>query len=311
MSFLSTKQKKREEEQRYKHDSINSVAKDFEAKHNIESYTEEQIRNTLTPSGHMKINPIISINDCDYNYPILINQKTGETANIPTYFGYMYAEARQRSYNLKNKQGLEYTILENEDITDKEKIDILYSNMENMDAAIMSILSEDLCSILSSTTCAIEEKIMNFLEQNCINSMAETSIHCPNSFELKGLFSYRYPNKNIDPMKITAASFFDFIVNRKMQIMCNYCDDVYMFLRSVVYNPRLQGLENSFDTRDTLYATLCGLIYDDLRCLDDMLAAAITQHCLRLDNNKNAALEIKDNFEDGKDQCSKITCNKF
>ena len=258
-----------------------------------EKYGEGNANEIFAPHGHHKINPIISINDANTNYPILINQQTGEAANNKTYYCEMLDNVRFRINGLKNHYGLEYEVVSSDDLPADQRTDLLMSNIEAVDATLTMVMGDEIATAIHSVACNIEEKIMSFLENLGLEGYTPKSIPVPSCMDITKMFSWGYPNRSMDPCRINSATYYDFTENRRLQIMNNFCAIVYEFIRSVAYDPTMD-VGDHFDTRDTLYATLCCGVYNDLSCLDDTLIALITVHCIRFNNHQTPAKEAYD-----------------
>jgi hypothetical protein len=250
---------------------------------------EDEFNRLMKPSGHQKVNPIIEIKDLNCNYPILVNQETGQAMNNHTYYAELLTMVRTRNEALREKRGLEYEIMTASDTPGDQKVDLMVSNAEATEATLASALADDIVTSLSSVACNIEGKIMGILESFAIEGCCHEDIVIPRPTDIMASFSFRYPNHNIPTNEVTASTYFDFVANRKLQIMNNYCAEVYKCIRSVVYDPYLNF--EPFDTRDTLYAYICNAIYNDLACLDDALSALITAHCIRIENFHSPAVD--------------------
>ena len=250
---------------------------------------EHEFSRLMKPSGHQKVNPIIEIKDLNCNYPILVNQETGEAMNNHTYYAELLTMVRTRNEALHEKRGLEYEIMTASDTPGDQKVDLMVSNIEATEATLAFALADDIATSLSSVACNIEGKIMGILDAYAIEGCWHDDINIPHPGEIMALFTHRYPNHNIPTNEVTASTYFDFVANRKLQIMNSYCAEIYKCIRSVVYDPSLDF--EPFDTRDTLYAYICNAIYNDLACLDDALSALITAHCIRIENFHTPAID--------------------
>ena len=270
--------------------------------------TDERFEEIMKPRGHHKVNPIISIRSLDMNNPVIINNETGESQNTYTYYGELLSNVRSRAKCLEERKGLEYEVIMAKDTPDDQKVDLLISNMESTDATLSVVLADDILTCLKSVACNIEGKIMMFLESNGLEGDCGYSIKVLEQDFLIGMFSYRYPNHNIPTYEISAATYFDFVANRKLQIMNNFCGEVYNFIRTIAYDPYLDlGNFDSYPgAHDTLYATLCDFVYNDLACLDDALTALITAHCIRIENCYTPARDAYESMMDQKRQQAKL-----
>ena len=268
---------------------IDAVSEAMEEKYG--PMTDERMEEISKPQAHQKINPIIAIKDVNNDYPVLINQATGEATNIHTYYAELLDNVRSRAKMLAEKKGLEYELLICEETSPEQRLDLLASHNEAIDATLSIALAEDLVTTMKSVACNIEEKVMSFLENLSLEGYTPKSIFVPDTNTIMKMFSWGYPNKSIDTFEISGATYFDFIANRKLQIMNNFCTGVYEFMRAVAYDPTMD-IANQFDTRDTMYAMLCNGIYGDLACLDDALGALITVHCIRVENCQSPARGI-------------------
>lgn len=248
--------------------------------------TEDRFEEIMKPRGRHKINPIIAIRNLDLNNPVIINNETGEAQNTFTYYGELLENVRSRAKCLEERKGLEYEVITAADTPDDQKVDLLMSNMESTDATLAVVLTDDILTCLKSVACNIEGKILMFMESNGLDGYSGASINVLEHDFVLGMFSYRYPNHNIPTYEISAATYFDFVANRKLQIMNNFCGEVYNFIRTVAYDPYLDlgNFDDYPGAHDTLYAALCDFIYNDLACLDDALTALITAHCIRIEN---------------------------
>lgn len=248
---------------------------------------EDEFDRVMKPSGHHKVNPIISIKTVDTDYPVIVNNETGESQNTNTYYGELLANVRTRAKCLQERKGLEYEVIMCDDTPEDQKVDLLMSNIEATDATLTVVLVDDILTCLKSVACNIEGKILQFMESHGISGSCYKDIVLPEQDFLIGMFSYRYPNRSIETYTVSASTYFDFVANRELQIMNNYCGEVYNFVRSVAYDPTIEDLgafEQYPGAHDSFYVCLCDLIYNDLACLDDALRALITAHCVRIEN---------------------------
>lgn len=266
------------------HSSIETVGN--ACNESLGEMTDERFEEIMKPRGKHKINPIIAIKHLDLNNPVIINNETGEAQNTFTYYGELLENVRTRAKCLEERKGLEYQVITAADTPADQKVDLLMSNIEATDATLTCVLADDILTCLKSVACNIEGKIMMFLESHALEGCCGNSIVVPEQDFMIGMFSYRYPNHNIPAYEVTAATYFDFVANRKLQIMNNFCGEVYNFIRAIAYDPYLDlgNFDDYPGAHDTLYAALCDFVYNDLACLDDALTALITAHCIRIEN---------------------------
>lgn len=267
--------------------------------------------------GERLVNPLITLQDCDTSYGVIVDQYTGKSMNSNTYFDNILDVHRNRAKMFENKEGLEYNIM-SADATDPTAVYVLFEhNVNNLFKAIIDSLYTDLRASLYSSAAYISNIVRSYLDKRYYSSFF-TSKASVNDIISKMHLRDEISEVPVTMEKITPEWLFSYGSNVKMTVMTEFCKVVYEAIQEWVYcdfatlgsfRSTVEVTDGHVDiksgiytskveipkeghyvtykpemvpvpglTLDMIYRDVCTIIYPQLELIDASLAAILVAH---------------------------------
>lgn len=266
--------------------------------------------------GERLVNPLITLQDCDTSYGVIVDQYTGKSMNSNTYFDNILDVHRNRAKMFENKEGLEYNIM-SADATDPAAVYVLFDhNVNNLFKAIIDSLYTDLRASLYSSAAYISNIVISYLEKR-YGSFIISKISVDKIISKMNLRD-EISEVPVTMEKITPEWLFSYGSNVKMTIMTEFCKVIYEAIQEWVYydfghlgsfRSTVEVTDGHVDiksgiyiykdevpkegqyvtrkpeqvpipglTLDMIYRDVCTIIYPQLELIDASLAAILVSH---------------------------------
>ena len=267
--------------------------------------------------GERLVNPLITLQDCDTSYGVIVDQYTGKSMNSNTYFDNILDVHRNRAKMFENKEGLEYNII-SADATDPAAVYVLFDhNIHNLFKAIIDSLYTDLRASLCSSAAYISSIVKSYLDKRYGSFIIFNTSSVDDIISKMHLID-EITEVPITMEKITPEWLFSYGSNVKMTVMTEFCKVVYEAIQKWVYcdfthqgsfKSTVEVTDSHVDiksgiytynievpeegryvtrkleqvpipglTLDMVYRDVCTIIYPQLELIDASLAAILVAH---------------------------------